>query len=146
MEKRQFTILLLIATAISIQGYSQSLKELLDKGDRLFARKDYENALKNYLEAVQLSPDDAKTNFRVGISYLHSEKKAKAINYLEKAYQTHPEVDDDIDYHLGMAYQNNHQYAKAIAHFTAFKRKNKRLADIADHKIAECEIGDSLSR
>lgn len=145
MEKRQFTVLLFIAAIISFQGYSQSLKDLLEKGDRLFARKDYENALKNYLEAIQLNPDDARTNFRVGISYLHSEKKAKAVGYLEKAYQTHPEVDDDIDYHLGMAYQNNHQYAKAIEHFAEFKKKNKRLADIADHKIGECQIGDSLA-
>ena len=146
MVKRQFIVVLLFAAAISIDGYTQSLKDLLDKGDRLFARKDYENALRNYLEAIALDPNDAKTNFRVGISYLHSEKKAKAIGYLEKAYQTHPEVDEDIDYHLGMAYQNGHQYAKAIEHFDAFKKKNKKLSDIAEHKIHECEIGDSLLR
>ncbi|HWC52407.1 MAG TPA: OmpA family protein, partial [Chitinophagaceae bacterium] len=126
--------------------HSQNLKDLLDKGDRLFAKKDYESALKLYLEAIQIDSSDARTNFRVGISYLHGEKKGKAVKYLEKAYNTHPEVDEDIDYHLGMAYQNNHQYARAIDHYNAFKRKNRKLTEIADHKIAQCVVGDSLSR
>ena len=30
-------------------------------------------------------------------------------------------------------------------HLEEFKKKNKRLAEIADQKIAECKIGDSLS-
>src|SRR5205085_12016501 len=65
--------------------------------------------------------------------------------YLEKAYHVRPEVDDDIEYHLGLAYQSNHQYAKAKEHYQVFKQKNKKLANLADHKIHECVIGDSLS-
>jgi outer membrane protein OmpA-like peptidoglycan-associated protein/tetratricopeptide (TPR) repeat protein len=131
---------------IAIEGNSQNLKELLDKGDKLFARQDYSNALKSYLAAAEIDPNDSKTNFRVGMSYLHSDHKALAVNYLEKAYQKDPAVDADIDYHLGMAYQNAHQYRKAIDHFFEFKKKNRKLAEIADHKIQECTIGDSLAR
>lgn len=146
MKKRQFCVAFVLIVALCNSVYSQNLKDLLDKGDRLFGKKDYEGALKIYLEAIQIDPEDASTNFRVGVSYLHGEKKNKAIQYLEKAYSLKPEVDEDIDYHLGMAYQNGHQYAKAIDHFDAFKLKNKKLTEIADHKIAECKIGDSLSR
>jgi outer membrane protein OmpA-like peptidoglycan-associated protein len=147
MLTRQFCIVFLcLCIEIFTPCYSQSLKDLLDKGDRLFARKDHENALKNYLEAIKIDSNDANTNFRVGISYLHTEKKAKSLKYLEKAYRLRPEVDEDIDYHLGMAYQNNHKYSKALEHYNAFKRKNRKLADVADEKIAECQMGDSLVR
>jgi outer membrane protein OmpA-like peptidoglycan-associated protein len=145
MQKRQFFIVILCLFALCNASLAQSLKDLLDKGDRSFMKKDYENALKYYLEAVKLDPNDPHVNFGIGISYLHGEKKGKAAEYLEKAYKTLPEVDEDIDYHLGMAYQNDHQYSKAIEHFNAFKKKNKKLTEIADHKIAECVIGDSLA-
>lgn len=127
-------------------SYAQTLKDHLAKGDRFYQKKDYENALKSYLEALQFDANDAETNFKIGISYLHGEKKTKAVAYLEKAYNTKPEVDPDIDYHLGMAYQNDHQYAKASKHYAAFKIKNKKLSEIADQKIIECSIGDSLLR
>lgn len=144
MKKRQFFALLILMTVFG-HASSQSLKELNDKGDRLFARKDYEGALKFYQEAIKIDSNDASSNFRVGVSILHGEKKGQAVKYLEKAYRIKPEVDEDIDYHLGMAYQNSHQYGKAINFYESFKRKNKKLSEISDHKIAECKIGDSLS-
>src|SRR5687767_15124252 len=133
MAWRQLFVAFLFVFVFSNDTFSQNLKDLLDKGDRLFSKKDYENALKPYLDALKLDSSDAKTNFRVGMSYLHGEKKGKAVRYLEKAYNTHPEVDEDIDYHLGMAYQNSHQYKKAITHYSDFKRKNRKLLEIADH-------------
>lgn len=145
MLRRQFHIVLFLLFVLPTGLHAQNLKSLLDKGDRLLNKNDYQNALSTFLEAYQIAPDDADVNFRVGVSYLHSEKKAKAVPYLEKAFLTKPSVDLDIDYHLGLAYQNNHQYAKAIERFQEYKRKNKRLAEIADHKIQECTIGDSLT-
>lgn len=145
MRKRQFYVLFISMLALCYASQAQSLKDYLDKGDKYFAKKDYENALTQYLEALKIDASDPNINFRVGLSYLHGEKKAKAVDYLEKAYRTKPEVDEDIDYHLGMAYQNDHQYGKAIEHYTTFKRKNKKLTEIATQKIAECEIGDSLA-
>jgi hypothetical protein len=127
-------------------SYAQSLRDHLVKGDRFYQKKDFENALKNYLEALRFDATDAKTNFKVGVSYLHREKITKAVSYLEKAYHIDPDVDPDIDYHLGMAFQHDHQYAKASKHYAAFKIKNKKLAAIADKKIIECSIGDSLMR
>lgn len=146
MERRQYCIALLLTILLYNPLCAQNFKALLDKGDKLFARKEYENALQVYKEAFTLNPNDAGVNFRVGVCYLHGETKAKALSYLELAHRTNPAVDEDIDYHLGMAYQYNHQYGKAKEFFHEFKRKNKKLTDIADHKIAECEVGDSLTR
>lgn len=142
---RNFCHLVFIMFALSIPVFAQNTKALIEKGDKSFARKDYENALTTYLEAIKSAPDDAGLNFRVGLCYLHTEKKAKSLAFLQKAYTTKPDVDLDIDYHLGLAYQSNHEFTKAIQHLEDFKKKNKRLAEIADHKIFECKIGDSLS-
>lgn len=137
------TILLFL---ISYTVLAQDLKSLLEKGDKLIAKKDYEGALKFFESAQNLAPDNAEANFKVGVCYLHSEKKSRAVPHLEKAFRTHPEVDADIDYHLGMAYQYDHQYGKAAHHYNQFKNKNRKLAHIVDNKIAECIVGDSLSK
>ncbi|HEY0742668.1 MAG TPA: OmpA family protein [Chryseosolibacter sp.] len=142
---RKFSYLTFILLVLSISSYAQNSKAFIDKGDKFFARKDYENALTNYLEASKALPDDPAVNFRVGLCYLHTEKKGRSLAYLEKAYTAKADVDQDIDYHLGLAYQSAHQFEKAIQHLQEFKKKNKRLAEIADHKIFECKIGDSLS-
>jgi outer membrane protein OmpA-like peptidoglycan-associated protein/tetratricopeptide (TPR) repeat protein len=144
MRKLAFLTCLLFASFVS--GQAQTLKEILTKGDKLFAKKDYENALNTYLQAYTIAPEDAETNFKVGVSFLHTEKKSKSLEYIKKAYDTRPEVDIDIEFHIAQAYQYNHMYPEAIEHLNSFKKKNKKLSDIADHKISECRIGDSLFR
>ncbi|MGC1240159.1 MAG: OmpA family protein [Chryseosolibacter sp.] len=123
---------------------AQSLKEHLAKGDRYYQRKDYKNAIADYLEALKFDDADAQTNYKVGIAYLHEEHVAQAVAFLEKAYNLNPAVDQNIDYHLGMAYQGTQQYAKAREHFTTLKAKNKSLGAIASRKIRECALADSL--
>ncbi|HYG17841.1 MAG TPA: OmpA family protein [Ohtaekwangia sp.] len=143
MDKRLLTSALLCCC---LGGYAQDLKTLLEKGDRFYARKDFIDAVDIYNQAVSISPDDAQANFKLGMAYLYTESKSKALPYLEKAYQAKPDVDEDFDYHIGLAYQYSHQYGKARDHFIAFQNKNKKLADVANHKIHECTIGDSLVR
>ncbi|MEX2234719.1 MAG: tetratricopeptide repeat protein, partial [Cyclobacteriaceae bacterium] len=123
---------------------AQSLKDHLAKGDRFYQRKDYENALKSYEEALALDANDPLTNFKAGIAYLNEGNFSQAVARLEKAHQLKADVDPDIDYHLGIAYQEDHQYAKARGHFETFKVRNKKLAGVANQKILECILGDSL--
>ena len=125
---------------------SQSLKDHLLKGDRHYQKKDYQNALKNYLEALALDGDDARTNFKAGISFLYEKNFSQAVVYLSRAYTINPDVDRDIDYHLGMACQQSLQFKQAGRHFEALRVKNKNLVPIANQKIQECIVGDSLMR
>lgn len=139
MDKLLITLILLCCLTVS--GMCQSAME---KGDRYFNKKDYANALDAYLSLG--NTDDPDLNYKIGYSFLFTEKKSRAAAYLEKAYQAKPTVDPDIDYYLGMAYQNDHKYAKAREHYEEFRRKNKKLAELTTEKIFECEIGDSLTR
>src|SRR5688572_7478865 len=125
---------------------AQDQKTLIATGDKHYSKKDYKSAMVAYLAAQEINPDDAYLNFKIGLTYLYSETKSKAATYIDKAYRLNPAVNPDIDYHLGIAFQNTNSFKLAIEHFERFKKKNNKLASIADEKIAECHVADSLSQ
>lgn len=145
---RKKLILLVLTTLalIAVDANAQSLKDHLQKADRYYQKKDFENALQNYLQVLALDKDHARANFRAGISFLNEQAYSDAVAYLEKAYALQPDVDPNIDYHLATACQEDHQFSKARKHFEAFKKKYKNLARVADQKITECILADSLMR
>ncbi len=130
----------------SILSLGQSMQDLMTQGDRFYGKKDYKKALELYFGALDINPDDASLNLKIGLSYLYSETKSKAAKYISKAYRLNPNINDEIDYHLGVAFQNTNEFTKAIEHFNQFKKKKSGLAAIADKKISECKIADSLSQ
>ena len=120
---------------IVVSGYGQSTKEMQAQADKLYSKKDYKKALEIYLSLLNTNPDDAAVNMKIGLCYLYSETKSKAAQYISKAYRLNPNINEDIDYHLGMAFQNTNEFLKAIEHFEAFKKKKSNLAEIANKKI-----------
>ena len=143
MDKYIISVWLIISWFV-VSGQDQ--KTLIANGDKFYSKKDYKNALATYLAAQEINPDDAYLNFKIGLTYLYSETKSKAATYIDKAYRLNPAVNPDIDYHLGNAFQNTNSFKLAIEHFERFKKKNNKLASIADEKIAECQVADSLSQ
>ena len=144
MVKRiPLTFFLLLSTFFAL---AQNASALVEQGDKFYGRKDYKKALELYLSALEVNPDDASINLKIGLSYLYSETKSKAAKYISKAYRLNPGINDEIDYHLGVAFQKTNEFLKAIDHFQAFKKKKSNLGPIADKKIAECKIADSLSQ
>ena len=141
---RPIVFIFIIFLNFSLQG--QSLKDHVQKGDRFYERKDYGNAWKNYKEALALDPDDPHTNYKAGISALHEDNFSQAVQCLERAYLADPNIDPDISYHIGMAYQKNHQFGEARKHFQTVKEKNKRMSSVASQKIKECILGDSIMK
>lgn len=131
---------------MSFAAFAQNSTSLIVEGDRWYGKKEYKRALENYLAALDINPDDASLNLKIGLSYLYSETKSKAAKYISKAYRLNPQINDQIDYHLGVAFQNTNEFQKAIEHFNNFKKKKSNLAAIADKKISECKIADSLSQ
>jgi outer membrane protein OmpA-like peptidoglycan-associated protein/Tol biopolymer transport system component len=131
---------------IAIFCRAQSMQDLVSQGDKFYGKKDYKKALEVYFKALEINPDDAALNLKIGMAYLYSETKSKAAKYISKAYRLNSNINDEIDYHLGVAFQNTNEFAKAIEHFNQFKKKKSGLAAIADKKISECKIADSLSQ
>lgn len=136
-----FVLLLLSAHFLSAQDF----KELINKADRLYAKGDFNQALELYRKAETLQPGNPSVQMKIGLTYLSTSSfKYKALPYLQKAVQAQPTIDQMIDYYVGAAYQVRHEFAEAREHYELFRKKNKRMADIAQHKIEECIRGDSL--
>lgn len=144
MYKLIFTVTLSTFGIIQLHGQT-STAGLVAEADKLYDKKQYQKAVALYLQALEGNPDDASLNLKTGLSYLYSETKSKAAKYISKAHRLNPRINDEIDYHLGIAFQNTNEFVKAIEHFEQFKKVKKKLAELADKRIAECRIADSLS-
>lgn len=131
--------------AFTSQVFAQDFKDLINKGDKFYSKGDFNNALDLYRKAEALQPTNPSVQLKIGLTYLSTTSfKFKALPYLQKAFTAQPTIDPLIDYYLGAAYQVTHEFAKAREHYELFKKKNKRMFDIAQHKIDECIRGDSL--
>ena len=91
----------------------EGLKEALtaiQTGDEYFASNSlggYKKALEQYLTANRYNSENAELNYKIGVCYLTSTEKKKAITFLEKAKSLNNEVSFDILYEMGRAYQVN---------------------------------------
>jgi outer membrane protein OmpA-like peptidoglycan-associated protein/tetratricopeptide (TPR) repeat protein len=144
MAKRLLFLLFLVIPSLLLEA--QDVTTLLEKGDKLFFKKKYSAAAEVYEQAYEVDPENPDVNFKLGLAYLDLNLRIKSLPLLEKAYRLKPEVDEDVDYHLGMAYSGNHIFDKAIMHFEEFARRNKKLSDIARHKIERCVMADSIMK
>src|SRR5258706_840827 len=90
----------IVCLLLAITAYCQSVKELMVEGDRLHSKKKYKDAIVVFKKALDINPDDALVNFKLGLAYLYSDAKSKAAGFIDKAYRLNPKIDNRIDYHL----------------------------------------------
>jgi len=140
---RTLAVFLALSLGLSYAS-AQTVKAYIDKGDRFFGRSDFKSALLNYEAAEKIAPKDAKVKYRIGHVFLSLGNEVKALPYLEESARLQPDVDPDMDYFLGIALQMSFRFYTAMEHFKKYRAKNKRMSDVADHKIRECKLGDSL--
>ncbi|RMG82802.1 MAG: peptidoglycan-associated lipoprotein [Bacteroidetes bacterium] len=126
----------------------------IETGDEYFAegnKHGYKNALTHYLIAQDFNPNNALLNFKIGVCFLKgSNYKTKSLEFFQKAYSLNHQVDKDIHLYLGMAYQLNEEWDKAINEYKKHKQTIpateglEKIAE-ADKKIKECETGKELT-
>lgn len=139
----------------------EGLKEALlaiQTGDEYFSSNSlggYKKALEQYLSANKYNGENAELNYKIGVCFLTSNDKKKAISYLEKAEKLNSEVSFDIKYQIGRAYQVNGMYEDAIKNYQDFlatdyeetiKKMRLRKSDFnANARVKECESASKLS-
>jgi outer membrane protein OmpA-like peptidoglycan-associated protein/TPR repeat protein len=126
-------------------------KEAIKQGDEYYKKSEalFKNALPYYLKAYEFNPNNAELNFKIGNCLLHSADKSHAYEYLEKALELNPSVHPELRYQLGVAYQLNDLFEKAIQQFNLYKQeygKKFTEADLAkvNKHISECNTGIEL--
>lgn len=104
----------------SKDGLKDALKNIKE-GDRIFDADDrayFNLAIPFYLEAQKFNPDNAELNYKIGVCYLFSTKKRKALPYLVKSFELDPNIDPyNIHYLLGWAHHLNSDWESAIAEY-----------------------------
>ncbi len=110
----------------------------------------YLQALEYYTKAYEYNEDHAGLNLKIGIAYMNTHSKYKALKYIDNAYYINPNLPDVLLYRA-MAYQYSHDFKKAIIDYedylnalsTQQKQKKKMLID---KKIEECHNGIELQK
>lgn len=126
---------------------NHALKEI-QEGDLLFYQDIpfYKPALSHYLKAHRINPDNSMLNFKIGVCYLNTSDKYKALAFLSKAFKLNYSADPDLVYELGMAFHIQAQWDSAVYYYRlwldrqAVDEKRKQ----ALKRIAECESGKYL--
>ncbi|HOX82345.1 MAG TPA: tetratricopeptide repeat protein [Chryseolinea sp.] len=127
--KKAYLFILIFFLQYSLPAFSQTVKEFLKKGTQQYEAKDYENALRTFKEGLKRYPQDAQLNLKTGQTYLSLPNKAESLLYLQSAFTSDPDVDENIYYYLGLSYQSNRQYKSAADFFEEHKQRNKKQAD-----------------
>jgi len=108
------------------QKQSKTEKALYKQAFQYLDIEQYPEAIKDYLQLLEMNPKNSQYNFEIGIAYLRSPKGFyKAEGYFENAlkYSTKDTI-QELFYYLGKAYQNNHKFAEAKQSYKNFERFN----------------------
>ncbi len=127
---------------------AKGLIKTVKRGDDLFRKGVgfYPQALKQYLKVYDRVPTSAPLNYRIGLCYLYTDHKAKALSYIEKAYALDSLVAQDILYRLGQACQYRYEFNKALEYYRMFLQGPGQVAvtpmgQAVRKRIGECESG-----
>lgn len=124
----------------------------IEEGDVFFYDEfpQYDKALEMYEKAQEFNPDNAALNFKIGQCIIKGKgNKISSIDYFEKAYKLKSDMDADILYMLGSAYQLDYQFDKSIDFFKRYLQSLKgnmivEKSPLVKKRIQECEDGKNL--
>lgn len=133
----------------------EKASELIEEGNEyIYNVQNPDNTFKAAIleldKAYKFNSKSAEVNFMLGNAYLYTNEKYKALAYLEKAIELNPEVNDFSDFYLGMAYQLDGDYSKALKHYTKFESNTKSkqiesLGKMLSKRKKECKYGKELT-
>lgn len=91
-------------------------EEFIAQGDKNYKSNNFDAAVKNYQDALQLVPDDAVTLLKIGNIYKMKDDNTKAINFYQKSIIVNPDYTDGW-FNLGLAYANENNLIESQKSF-----------------------------
>jgi outer membrane protein OmpA-like peptidoglycan-associated protein/tetratricopeptide (TPR) repeat protein len=132
-------------------GFKEAWKSIKE-GDKNYkaGRGTYDIARDHYLFAQQYNSENAHLNYKLGVCYLFTDDKYRAIDYLRKAYALDTKVSKDIHYLLGQAFQLVLEFDKAVDHYKmhmeVLSSSYKNLyGEVLEKRMEECKHGKELA-
>ena len=110
----------------------------------------YDIARDHYLFAQQYNSENAHLNYKLGVCYLFTDDKYRAIDYFRKAYALDTRVSKDIHYLLGQAFQLVLEFDKAVDHYKMHMEVlspgyKDLYAEVLEKRMEECKYGRELA-
>lgn len=110
----------------------------------------YNQALKNYLEAQAVNPNNAQLNYKIGVCYAFT-SAGNAVPHLEKSLSLDEHTSPDAYYYIGHAYQQQGLFNEAVIYYQKYKAKLPVLNYASytaqvDKYIAECYHAGALMK
>lgn len=134
------------------EGFDEAWENIRE-GENYFERGKifYKMALPHYLAANKYNPDNAELNYKIGVCYIYSDKKPKALSYLQQASKLKSDVAKDILYFTARAYHYNYKFDEAVEAYTTYRnslssRDFKEEGRKIDKLIQECYNGKELMK
>ncbi len=111
----------------------------------------YAEALELYLKANNFNPNNALLNYNIGKCYLHTVQKTKSIPYLELSLKLDPDAAANTRYLLGLAYQYNYEFDKAIDQYNKYRHtltpfEITEYGPVVQKRLQECEDAKDIVR
>ena len=120
-------------------------EEMYSMGMELFDFTTRKQAKDMFIQATDFNPKMAKAHLMAGKAILLTVHKEEALPYLQTAYELDHEIDEEILYLIGQAYQYGEQFDDAIRYYQAYRKqlaqslsfeKSRKVYDL-DWKIFE---------
>lgn len=129
-----------------------AIKKLKRKAEEYFIDEIFKSALPLYIQLDQVRSGNPEVNYKIGVCYLHSEFKSKAIPYFEKAKLKDKEQQySDVDYYLGVAYHYGHEFDEALDFYAKYKSTldtnsdyGKQVLPTINKYMQNCKVGKIL--
>ncbi len=134
--------------------------KIFDRAEGLLLIQNYDSAMAIYLKLMEVNPNNANWNFKLGICYLNSPTQySKSIGSFEKAIKNCSSNSNDDAFkeekaplssylYLADSYHRNYRFDEAIATYTKYKEfiseRDKEKRNLIDHKIQVCKYGKDI--
>ncbi len=117
-----------ISNTLTISKHATEAEAHFNKGGDFYDQNDYENAIKEYNQAIQLAPSFPGSYNNRGITYYAMGELDKAIQDYTQAIQLDPETASHYS-NRGMAYVDKRDYKNAIYDYNKAIELDPKVAD-----------------
>ena len=132
----RLSMLLVFMCLLAGTAMGQSTRKQMRAANKFFNKENYRAALPLYEEVLAADPNNAKALYRAGISFLTFDKE-KAADYLYRAQQLKPNIDEELEYWLGRVDHINYRFDSAIEHFQNYQKEIPRRNEVRREEVAQ---------
>jgi outer membrane protein OmpA-like peptidoglycan-associated protein len=131
----------------------KDIQKIEQQADNYYEQKLFKNALVLFSRIYESKPKDAILNYKIGVCYLNTIHKSKAISYLQKVHGLSGGKITfvDLNYYLARAYHYNNEFDKALSNYKGYlsildPKKKEEAEEISEIKryMEMCKNGKEL--